>query len=158
MGGAMHQALAKLAIGPDDLRQLRDENRSQYRSGFALHTLPRSSFGPNMPDWDTIQVVEQRGACPPDRVRITLTLGQGITWWKGLMLCRRDRSGTQALINLQDNNRTATVEVKSEDLRANDVVLGKAKVFGAHTNMYCIEDANVSMRGGNAYTFTWTKD
>ncbi|XXF76292.1 hypothetical protein P2318_24980 [Myxococcaceae bacterium GXIMD 01537] len=158
MGGAMHDLLAKLAIGPDDLRQLRDENRSQYRSGFAPHSLLRSMFGPNMPDWDTIQVTEQRGACPPDRIRITLTLGQGITWWKGLMLCRRDRSGTQALIDLQDNNRTATVEVRPEDLRTNDLVLGKAKVFGIHTNMYCVEDASISMRGGNAYTFTWVKD
>lgn len=158
MGGAMHNPLAMLAIGPDDLRQIRDENRSQYRSGFAPHSLPLSSFGPNMPDWDTLQVSEQRGACPPDRVRVTLALGQGITWWKGLTLCRRDRSGNRELIGLQDNNRTATVEVRVEDLRSNDFVLGKAKVFGVHTNMYCVEDANVSMRGGNAYTFTWVKD
>lgn len=159
MGGAIHgMPVARLGIAPAQLGRLRDNHRSQYRSGFALHTLPLSSFGPNMPDWDTVQVSEQRGACPPDRIRVTLTLGQGITWWKGLLLCRRDRSGNQALINLQDNTRTATVEVRPEDLRGNDVVLGKAKVFGVHTNMYCVEDANVSLRPGNAYTFTWTKD
>lgn len=159
MGGAMHAfSVAHLGIAPAQLGRLRDNHRSQYRSGYALHTLPLSSVGPNMPDWDTLHLAGQRGVCPPDRVRITLALGQGITWWKGLLLCRRDRSSTQTLINLQDNSRTATVDVSVADLRISDLVLGKAKVLGIHTNMYCIEDASVALRGGSAYTFTWTKD
>ena len=97
MGGAMHQHISGLGIGPSDFAILR-KKANTYRSPFSVHSVPLWDVGAGMPDGDTVQLTVQPGVCPPDRVRLTLTLGNGITWWKSLHLYKRDRTGQQPLV------------------------------------------------------------
>ena len=56
----------------------------------AKYTVKYSDFGKKMKDGDTISVKAAQGGCAADEIRITLKLGRGITWWKGIMLFKKD--------------------------------------------------------------------
>ncbi|XP_013422204.1 uncharacterized protein LOC106182103 isoform X3 [Lingula anatina] len=128
-------------------------------SSHAKYSIPLVCVGPSMRDGDWIETTVKYGVCSKNDVRLTLVLGPGVTWWKGLILSRKnDRKKYQVLIQLQDDQHSVTVTIGRHMLEQNHLVFCKAKIFGVKTNMYQIEDAATVLEGGAHYTFTWVKD
>ena len=127
--------------------------------GNAEHTIKYDDVGSGMKDGDTIRIDVGENECPTDKIKLGLSLGHNITWWKGLLLFTPEGNNDYMRIaELQDDQPPVVVEVEFDILRKRELVLSKAKAFGIHTNMYWIQDVATKMRGGNRYTFVWEKD
>ena len=112
-----------------------------------------------MEDGDSVRIDIGLNECPTDEVKIGLTLGHSITWWKGVLLFTpAGNNDYMRVAELQDNQPPVVVELEHAILTKRELVLSKAKAFGVHTNMYWIQDAATKMEGGNRYTFVWEKD
>lgn len=158
MAGGMYLGLKTAVMSNVDLVRLRDKWASEYHSQRAVHTITMNWLGSQMPDGDIVQLSAQSEACPPDRVRLTIELNGGITWWKGLHLFDRATGAERVLGETQDSQGAKGSEISLVELKTNDLVLAKAKFAGIHTHMYCLQDADRVLRGGTAYTFRWIKD
>ena len=124
-----------------------------------MHTISYNDVGSNMKDGDSIRIDVGKNECPTDKVKIGLTLGHGMTWWKGVLLFTpAGNNDYMRVAELQDNQPPVVVELEHAILTKRELVLSKAKGLGVHTNMYWIQDAVTKMEGGNRYTFVWEKD
>ncbi|XP_013400866.1 uncharacterized protein LOC106166763 isoform X2 [Lingula anatina] len=116
-------------------------------------------IGPGMQDGDEILVEVLPGMCrSKHKLKIRFALGPHVTWWKGLVLRRKDQSGYRTIAELQDDQRPIEVEIDHVELYESDLLFSKAKLFGVHTDMYRLTDAEVVLKGGNQYNFTWIRD
>ncbi len=98
------------------------------------------------------------GTVPSNTVRLVLGSNSNITWWKGLEAIRPDGSVYPVSLQTYENNHGYySMDVNVSD-RPNLWALKflKAKLFGIHTGMYCIENL-YAWRGRTLY-FTWTYD
>jgi hypothetical protein len=128
----------------------------------------RDSYGNVVNGWagNIIQSAEDRvffsysnyGTVGPNTVRLVLGANSNITWWKGLEAIRPDGGVyPQSLQTYESNRGYYSMDIDVSD-RPNQWALKflKAKMFGIHTGMYCIESL-AAWRGRTLY-FTWTYD
>jgi hypothetical protein len=125
-----------------------------------VYNIKLSDVKEGMKDGDNIQLSVAKNKCDTDKIQLGFTLGKDVNWWKGLILFNRSLPNTyQVLAELAGEERQPViVEIDKNVLNEKDLVLSKAKTFGIHANIYCIEDAAKSLEGGNKYSFTWIKD
>ena len=80
-----------------------------------------------------------------------------MTWWKAITE-HQDGNFIAELVAIQDQPgviKFADVDINTLDIY--EYVLSKAKLFGVHTDMYKIANAN-EMKGGCQYLFKWISD
>ena len=81
----------------------------------------------------------------------------GVTWWKAITE-HQDGHFKVELVAIQDQPgviKFADVDINTLDIY--EYVLSKAKLFGVHTDMYRIANAD-EMKGGCQYLFKWISD
>ncbi len=86
------------------------------------------------------------------QIGIALSLGSGVTWWKGL------QAGSIILDQCQGSQNYQETNITYSDFASNPFVLWKAASLGVHTAMYTVTDADSNMQAGYTYTFQWIKD
>jgi hypothetical protein len=108
---------------------------------------------------DTIYLTIGQPNCVANNVvRVNLEKAPHITWWKGIHAYRGDGS-FYAEIGLQDGHNgpiSMDVNLGGENGSAWALKMLKAKMFGIHTGMYCVQD--LSRFRGRELTFRWTRD
>jgi hypothetical protein len=102
-------------------------------------------------DGDIVTATLSPGGIQSDRIGIALRL-DGVHWWKGI------QSGAIVLCQAQDSQNFISTSLAVSDFKSNGLQLWKAKLFGAHTQMYNITDATEKIQGGQSYLFTWKRD
>lgn len=106
---------------------------------------------------DTIFYSESNNL-PSNQVRVVLESSGRVSWWKGLELSYPGR-GIVATASTQDWNHgpnATTIFLDSMDPALLSIKLLKAKIFGIHTGMYCID--NLSSKRGKTLYFYWAWD
>lgn len=113
-----------------------------------------SSF-PNLSDYDKFDVVESMGT--PDSLTISLSTAPNITWWKSMKFVNVRTGATLSEVTLENRNHgPVLMTIPQAQYRDAKLVISKAKIFGAHTEMYEVFD--LQMRNGRAMTFNWLSD
>eukprot|EP00930_Biecheleria_cincta_P027287 TRINITY_DN19170_c0_g1_i1.p1 TRINITY_DN19170_c0_g1~~TRINITY_DN19170_c0_g1_i1.p1 ORF type:complete len:706 (+),score=118.20 TRINITY_DN19170_c0_g1_i1:281-2119(+) len=112
----------------------------------------------SLPDGDTIILsrspASKHKARTTHMIQVRLKNDAG-TWWKAITQHRHNKF-VREIAATQDHRREDTGEIGVADLRRGDrFVLSKAKLFGVHTNVYCITSA-AEMDPSMTYTFDWT--
>jgi len=105
-------------------------------------------------DGDLILITSQ-----PGTGKLKFEQGKNMTYWKGIVIFeKKDTNKWREIMCLQDDKKVMTVSNISPELAKDyHVVLSKAKEFGAHTNMYVIENWDQASTQLD-YTFSWVKD
>jgi hypothetical protein len=106
-----------------------------------------------LPDKDVIEYQEAPGT--QGVLKITLNAGPGIRWWKGIEV-QDERWVPRGTAWTADDTTSSTLLVAADDTTGWRIGFQKAKLFGAHTTMYVINDVTSKM--GKDITLTWTWD
>lgn len=106
--------------------------------------------GEKLPDGDTVRVSVVDGG-DPNTISVGLSL-EGVTWWKGI------QSNDIVLCQAQDGQTSSLAGVPASQVHEHGLQLWKAKAFGAHTQMYNIENPRKWANGGKTYIFSWEHD
>jgi uncharacterized protein with LGFP repeats len=114
------------------------------------------NFGQTLPDNDIITATFSQNF-PQFNIRVTLTAGPGVTWWKGLSLFTPG-SGDSNEIFTEGSKTTASLTIDRSAFDSGNVFLHfkKAKFLGVHTGMYFLGRADRLI--GTHVNFTWLKD
>lgn len=101
-------------------------------------------------DGDEIMVTESDGKSGV--VTITLTVDEGITWWKGIL----EISNNEEIIGLKDGHR-GPVSYQFSIYDLDKYRLGKAKTWGVYVPMYSLH-VKGGFKSGKTYTYRWISD
>ena len=172
-------------LGPV-LRRINVASLKQIRRSQLPDSLTAAAI--RLPDGDVIRLINEAALPPPNptlpRIRsrdisITFQLAQpAVTWWKAIKIVTfQARDGE--LVNMNDlpirkftekeldgSNRRVNFRIKEWDLFSNGVnsdrlggiIFSKAKVLGAHTDMYFLDGVELASFGGRILNIIWEKD
>lgn len=117
-----------------------------------------------LPDGDKIMLTDVGPASSSANVGFELELKRDM-WWKGFVLFDlTDENNWKEVVagdwaDLQKANYSLrTKEILGSELASHYTVLSKAKTFGAHANVYQVQDSNATIRLGRKYRISWTQD
>merc|ERR1712167_291004 len=77
---------------------------------------------------------------PPRKVKFHLRTPDWMTWWKALSLHKENQFYYEIVWN-SDNTHYNANSCEYAELMENYLILSKAKAFGAHINMYWIQNS-----------------
>ena len=149
-------------------------------SALAATNVTLQSF-PAVSTEDRITATYMNYAVPPSQIQVCLETGTAITWRKGIEWDARQRQTTWYGATEFPFVRVASVFLEGQNLRNcmtqplssafntsydtmydsrrnGRIILGKAKAFGMHTQMYVLNFDRSTAVGGRSYTFRWTED
>jgi hypothetical protein len=116
-----------------------------------------------LPDGDVI-AISPSGDGPPGVVTLTLNEAKG-KWWKGIVHfgSKETNAWTEIAAGSGDELNDPKYKKNSGDidhstLTQGFLVLSKAKQFGAHSNVYLLQDAAEALQSGRRYTVDWMAD
>lgn len=95
-------------------------------------------------------------SCGRRGVKICLKTPGWMTWWKGVSVHANNRF-MYNLVQNQDRRHDDCAKIEYKELIKNYITLGKAKFWGAHTNMYWVQNSYAFMPG-NDWHITWLND
>lgn len=114
--------------------------------------------GARLPDGDEI-VLKESGTAGPGSIAFRLEVPNKGMWWKGLVMFDKDKDNVWKEVVAGDGKELPKrAEVPAEELKTHYLVLSKAKMLGAHSNVYNITDAALALERGKEYTIIWNKD
>lgn len=100
----------------------------------------------------------ERNDMPYNQIRIVLQTSREVTWWKGVEALY-PYTGIVASTSTQDWNHgpnSTVITLNNYTPSLMSIKLLKAKLFGIHTGMYCID--NLSRKRGKTLYFNWVWD